>query len=211
MARQRGFTLLEIMIVIVIIGILATFATLSIGDRALDDRLEAEARRVEQILRLAEDEADLKGLPIGLRVGARGYRFLVIDNERHWRDYAESGLMRSRMLLEPFYAELRIEGRLVPPAPDDIPQPAAASTKASAKTAAAPSAKTDAKPLDEEQAKKQQPQVMLLPGSQMTPFTLDIRAPNYASYFRIEGDALGRITRTRLNDNDRYTARGAGR
>lgn len=209
MARQRGFTLLEIMIVIVIIGILATFATLSIGDRALDDRLEAEARRVEQILRLAEDEADLKGLPIGLRVGARSYRFLVVDNERHWRDYAESGLMRSRQLLEPFYAELRIEGRLVPPAPDDPPPAGSAgAAKPSAKAAAGA---TTAKPVDEAAAKALQPQAMLLPGSQMTPFTLDIRAPNYASYFRIEGDALGRITRTRLNDNDRYTARGAGR
>lgn len=179
--RQHGFTLLELLAVIVIIGIIVTFASLSIGNRALDDRLEAESKRIEQLLRLAEDEADLKGLAIGLVFTEDGYRFLSANSSQNWADYAHSGILRSRSLLQPFFVELRIEGRLIPPLP------AAGSDESSG----------PADDKEEDEAKKLKPQVLLLPGGQMTPFTLDLKAPNYPSYFRIEGDLLGRVTRER--------------
>ena len=179
--RERGFTLLELLAVIVIIGIIVTFASLSIGNRALDDRLEAESKRIEQLLRLAEDEADLKGLAIGLVFTEDGYRFLSANSSQNWADYAQSGILRSRLLLQPFFVELRIEGRLVPPLP------AVGSDESSG----------PADDEEEDEAKKLKPQVLLLPGGQMTPFTLDLKAPNYPSYFRIEGDLLGRVTRER--------------
>jgi general secretion pathway protein H len=178
---QHGFTLLELLAVIVIIGIIVTFASLSIGNRALDDRLEAEARRLEQLLKLAEDEADLKGIAIGLVFTREGYRFLASDTSSNWVDYAQSGVLRSRPLLQPFFTELRMEGRLIPALTGDA------------------AAKTDRKPdgNGQDEADKLKPQVLLLPGGQMTPFTLDLKAPDYPSYFRIEGDLLGRVTRER--------------
>lgn len=185
--RQRGFTLLELLAVIVIIGIIVTFASLSIGNRALDDRLEAEAKRLEQLLRLAEDEADLKGIAIGLVFTKDGYRFLTPSSTQSWDDYAQSGVLRSRALLQPFFAELRMEGRLIPPLP----------SAGEAETAPAKPGAGAASDDEKDEAKKLKPQVLLLPGGQMTPFTLDLKAPNYPSYFRIEGDLLGRVSRER--------------
>ena len=182
--RQQGFTLLELLAVIVIIGIIVTFASLSIGNRALDDRLEAEAKRLEQLLRLAEDEADLKGVAIGLVFSKQGYRFLASDPAGRWNDYAQSGVLRGRPLLDPFFTELRMEGRLIPP----LPAPGETPAKSGGRDEAG----------EDDEATRLKPQVLLLPGGQMTPFTLDVKAPDYPSYFRIEGDLMGRVRRERL-------------
>ena len=187
-AVQRGFTLLELLAVIVIIGIIVTFASLSIGNRALDDRLEAESKRLEQLLRLAEDEADLKGIAIGLSFTTKGYRFLVSDGKSNWVDYAQSGIFRSRPLLQPFYSELRMEGYLIPPA---------AAVPADAERPGKEGKGRDGDDDGTKEADKLKPQVLLLPGGQMTPFTLDLKAPNYPVSMRIEGDLLGRIKRER--------------
>ena len=49
----------------------------------------------------------------------------------------------------------------------------------------------------EDEATKLKPQVLMLPGGQMTPFTLDLKAPNYPVSIRIEGNLLGQVTRER--------------
>ena len=56
--QQAGFTLLEMMVVVVIIGIIMSFATLSIGggDRRADE-LKREAQRFMALLELASSEA----------------------------------------------------------------------------------------------------------------------------------------------------------
>lgn len=184
-SKQRGFTLLELLAVIAIIGVIVTFVSLSIGNRAIDDRLEAESKRIEQLLRLAEDEADLKGIAIGLAFTPDGYRFLIASAASKWDDYAQSGTFRSRPLLQPFYSELRIEGRLIPPI-----QPKEAKSGSDSKS-------SDDDDEKEDEATKLKPQVLLLPGGQMTPFTLDLKAPNYPVFMHIEGNLLGRITRER--------------
>ena len=166
---QRGFTLIEIMVVTVIIGILATLVSLSIGNRALDDRMEVEARRLVQVLQLAQEEAEIKGVILGLRFTEEQVQLLALDEERKWSQYAAAGPLRSRALPQPFTVELFIEGRAVPPA----------------------SALEDGADSDNE------PQVLLLSSGEVTAFGLNLRAPGHQPYFRLDADALGQFVMTR--------------
>ena len=118
---SRGFTLIELMVVILIIGVMATFVTLSIGNRALDDRMDTESHRIEELTKLALDEADLKGIPLGLSFGPDGYRFLAINEKKLWSDYGGSDVFRARKLSAPFFVNLTVENRPVGPAAADTP------------------------------------------------------------------------------------------
>jgi len=167
--RQRGFTLIEILVVIFIIGILATFAALKVGNRTLDDRLQTESERFAQLMQLAQEESQVKGMPIGLRFTSSGYQFLAPDEKGQWIDYSQ-GALQKRPLQTPFYAELQVEGRMVPPAQDQQPGSLA---------------------LNQEQ--KVQPQILFLPGGEVTAFAVDMKVQGYPYYFHIESDALGRM------------------
>lgn len=114
-SRLRGFTLLELLIVIVIMGLMATFAVLSLGSRALDERLDTEARRLFELITLAAEEAVLQGTELGYVHTADGYAFLVLKDGK-WLPLEDAGALRPRTLNEPFFLELRVEDRPVGPA-----------------------------------------------------------------------------------------------
>lgn len=77
--RQRGFTMIEVLVVIVIIGVMASMIVVSItlGDPRRE--LLREAERLRTVLALAAEEAVIQQVELGAEFTESGYRFLKWD------------------------------------------------------------------------------------------------------------------------------------
>ena len=72
--KQQGFTLIELMVVLVIIGIASAAVGLSIKPDPLQ-LLRKDAERLAQLLQVAQAEARADGRPITWRATAKGFAF----------------------------------------------------------------------------------------------------------------------------------------
>src|SRR5450830_1530007 len=72
--KQQGFTLIELMVVLVIIGIASAAISLTIKPDPLH-LLRKDAERLSQLLQVAQAEARADGRPITWRADAKGFRF----------------------------------------------------------------------------------------------------------------------------------------
>jgi general secretion pathway protein H len=86
----RGFTLIELMLVLVVVSIMASLLVVSINDNPAK-QLDREAVRLRSVLEMASEEALMQGLEISLAVttsseGVDGYQFLLLDpDELTWQ------------------------------------------------------------------------------------------------------------------------------
>jgi general secretion pathway protein H len=110
--RQAGFTLFEILVVVLIIAIISGTAVLSIGVLGDDRDVEREADRAIALFTILRDEAMLQGREFGIEFLARGYRFVEYDvlGDR-WADVPLDELLTTRTLPEGMELELYIDGR----------------------------------------------------------------------------------------------------
>ncbi len=159
---QKGFTLLEVLVVVFIVGIILSVAVISIpADK--EKALQTEAERIDALIGLAQQEAIIRDRELALEVKSDGYRFLIQD-EASWTPMPDSNF-RPRSLEEPMQLELVMEG--IPLLTRDEGQ-------------------------DSDGEDDQAPRIFILSSGELSQFTISVAHPEVPVEFLIHGDISGR-------------------
>jgi general secretion pathway protein H len=106
--QPSGFTLIEILVVMVILGVLAAALTLAVGVGGGERQLARAAEQTQALVGYACEQAELTGREIGMSINTSGYRFSHLERD-NWEAFA-SGELRPRKWLAGGSAALSRDG-----------------------------------------------------------------------------------------------------
>ena len=168
-----GFTLLEMLVVVVIIGIVLSFSVLSLGGDRRGEELDREARQFTELLRLAAEQTVLSGEEWGVQISPDSYRFLVYT-DKGWVVQEEDPLFRERTLTEGTELDVELEGREV---------------------VLGANLDTDTDDTaDKDEADKLKPTLFILSSGEISPFVMRFSAKETEQRFEVKVDARGVLT-----------------
>lgn len=108
----RGFTLLEIMVVLTLIGIITSFALLSVGGGP-QQRLLEETQRLMALIELHQQEAILGGETRGIQFSRTGYTFLQQNEKGRWQPPTAADTLIEHQLPNEITLRLWVEDRSI--------------------------------------------------------------------------------------------------
>jgi general secretion pathway protein H len=109
-----GFTLIEILVVVAIIGVVTAGVLLSLSLTGRDRDLEHEGERLYTLINYAREQAELQTRQYGILFQEDGYEFLAYDVQRAmWRSVFEDDALAARKLPAGLDVKLVVEARPV--------------------------------------------------------------------------------------------------
>ena len=190
--RASGFTLLELLVVVVIVAILFTYTTLAIRSDSPEEIIKKETQRMERLVQLALEESILRGEEYGIEIFIDGYRFLHFD-ENQWQPISGDKILRQRELPLDMEIEVRLEDTeiVIDPASDALSEQILDLNI---------DAELGADDAEEDDRKKTKPQIYLLSSGEITPeFEIRFYIPGIETSYFVQGFFDGSL-KTEISD-----------
>lgn len=169
-ARSKGFTLVEILVVVVIMAVVISLAVLSIGVTGRDAQLDEETRRIEGLVGMLHERALLEGRDFGMRIDPTSYSFLAYQTARdRWVPMDQEHEFRRRELAKGLSFILQLDSQTVV-------LKAPSKNFSSDHTLPAP-------------------QLAIAASGEGTPFRLTLQREETKAKASVVGDALGKVSR----------------
>jgi general secretion pathway protein H len=171
--RSKGFTLVEILIVLLIITVVISLTVLTVNSTGRDSQLDEESRRIEGLVGLLHERALLEGRDFGLRIEPAAYEFVVYDSRRdRWLMLDQEREFRHRDLPKGVTFQLQLDSQTVV-----------------------------IKAIDRNMSSGEppRPQVAIAASGDGTPFRLILLREATQAKAVVDGDALGKISRESSN------------
>ena len=167
--NSAGFTLVEILVVVVIMAVVISLAVLSLNVTGRDSQLDDETRRIEGLVGLLHERALLEGRDFGMRIEPAGYEFVAYDTRRdRWLTMDQESEYRHRDLPKGVTFQLQMDAQVVVLKAIDR------------------NLSTDKAPAG--------PQVAIAASGEGTPFKLTLIREQTQAQATVTGDALGKLS-----------------
>ncbi len=161
---QRGFTLVEIMVVVVLIGISAGMILVKYDFNLGPKKLREEIRRFDVLFHMAWEQAQIEGRSVGIEIDNAGFSFYSYDPlQRQWLTMENDEFFQPRELPKDMYFDLRLEDKAIELQTDE----------------------------DAEDDNDITPQVLLLSSGDATPFNLFIESDRADVAYELIVDQIG--------------------
>jgi len=173
MAHSKGFTLLEVLAVVFIIGMMLTLAVQSLAP-SQNELLKQESERIHGLMELVKEEAILNAEEMAFVVNEKGYGFQLFSAQG-WLPVEDDNLLRDRTLPEEVRIEMSVLGEEM---------------KLSVSESVVSLESED----DEEKKDNVLARVLFLSSGEVTPFELFLHMASEEDGYIIEGDELGELS-----------------
>ncbi|WP_220769965.1 type II secretion system minor pseudopilin GspH [Shewanella sp. MBTL60-007] len=180
LARQTGFTLMEVLLVVLLMGLAATAVTLGMGGASKEKALERTAQQFMMATEMVLDETVLSGHFVGIVIEDTSYKFVYYD-EGKWKPLEQDRLLAERQMEPGVEMVLVLDG--LPLVQEDEEQDSWFDEPLIEKSA-------------DEKKKFPEPQIMLFPSGEMSAFELSFVSKDEMQQdieVVVFGDALGRL------------------
>lgn len=176
--HHRGFTLIEMMVVLLIIGIVVSSVVLSINTDDVKEHMEIEMNRLRALINLAREEAILQDHDMALVIKEDSYSFQWYDiKQEKWLAVDDGQVFRERKLPLGTNMVLLIE---------DLPTTEKHSRPGTSLT-------LDVKDKEKQQEEEDVQRVVIYPSGEIFPFELILQKEDESTQFKLVANADGEV------------------